>query len=123
MDVTTREPGPLTYFKRIRLGDVGYICAGRFRLLFSAGCPLGKKRRGIDVPHTFKPLEVGEIDDREPLPAGYLGTSGVQVTGALPRPPSSPPSISPTSAQPHPPASPPYVHCITFASSDASDPV
>jgi len=54
--VTTREPAPLDYFERIRPGDVGYIRRGRFNLLFSAGSPLGERRLGVDVPHTFKQL-------------------------------------------------------------------
>ena len=62
MNVTTREPAPAEDFKRIQLGDMGYVRRGRFHLLFSAVCPLDERQLGVDVPLTFKPLDVGPVD-------------------------------------------------------------
>ncbi|KAF9649192.1 hypothetical protein BDM02DRAFT_3186490 [Thelephora ganbajun] len=84
------EPAPLPYFKRVQPGDVGYIRAGCFHLLFSAGYPLGKRQLGIDAPFTFEKLDIGLIIDCEPRVPGYLHTEGVRVTGAR-----LPPSASP----------------------------
>ena len=81
LSVTTREPAPLNYFKRIQLGDVGYVRRGCFRLLFSAGCPLGERQLGVDVPLTFQPLAVGPIINMQPRLPGYLSTNTVQETG------------------------------------------
>lgn len=53
------EPSPTDSYARVELGDVGFIRYGRFHLLFSAGCPLGSRRLGEDVPKTFQPLNVG----------------------------------------------------------------
>jgi hypothetical protein len=60
-DIDSREPGPIYSYRRVRLGDVGYIRRGRFHLLFSAGIPLGSRVPGTDVPLTFEPLDVGPI--------------------------------------------------------------
>jgi len=80
---TIREPAPLPYFERIHPGDVGYIHRGCFHLLFSAGCPLGERRLGSDVPRTFKPLDIGPIfNTGQPRAPGYLSTSGVRETRA-----------------------------------------
>jgi len=78
---TTREPAPLDYFKRIQLGDVGYVRRGCFNRLFSAGCPLGERQLGVDVPPTFQPLSVGPIISTQPRLPGYLSTNTVQETG------------------------------------------
>jgi len=76
---TIREPAPLPYYKRIHPGDVGYIRRGCFHLLFSAGCPKGKKRLGVDVPRTFKPLKIGPIHNpAQPRAPGCLSTIGVR---------------------------------------------
>lgn len=77
---TTRDPAPLDNFKRIQLGDVGYIRRGCFHLLFSAGCPLGERQLGVDVPHTFKKLDVGPISKTQPRFPGYLSTNTVRKT-------------------------------------------
>ena len=82
MNVTTREPAPAEDFKRIQLGDVGYVRRGRFHLLFSAGCPLGERQLGVDVPLTFKPLDVGPVDRTQPRLSGCLSTITVQGSGA-----------------------------------------
>ena len=63
------------------LGDVGYIRRGRFHLLFSAGCPLGSRQPGIDVPDTFEPLEIGHPIRSQPLLPGCLCTNTVKGTG------------------------------------------
>lgn len=77
-----REPAPIYSYKRIRLGDVGYIREGRFHLLFSAGIPLGTRELGVDVPHTFEHLDAGHIIHGEVRPPGYLRTSTVKEMGA-----------------------------------------
>ena len=76
-----REPAPLDYFKRIQLGDVGYVRRGYFNLLFSAGCPLGERQLGVDVPLTFQPLAVGPIINLQPRPLGHLSTKTFRETG------------------------------------------
>ena len=81
LSVTAREPAPLDYFKRIQLGDVGYVRRGCFHVLFSAGCPLGERQLGVDVPPTFQPLSVGPIINTQPRLPGYLSTNTVQETG------------------------------------------
>ena len=103
-----REPAPLSYFTCVQPGDVGYIRTGCFHLLFSAGRPLGNRSLGVDVPRTFKPLEVGEIVERAPLAAGSLCTSGVR--GTRPR---LAHSQSPSSSSSSP--SSPYVHFMVFS--------
>ena len=90
MHTTIRDPAPLPYFKRINPGDVGYIRRGCFHLLFSAGCPKGERRLGVDVPRTFKPLDVGPIFNTQPRLPGYLSTSGVRETRARLTPSASP---------------------------------
>ena len=82
MDVTNREPGPTKSFKRVQIGDVGYVRRGRFHLLFSASLPLGSRELGVDVPLTFKRLNVGEIDRTLPRLPGYLSTNSIRETGA-----------------------------------------
>jgi len=81
-DINCREPGPIYSYKRVRLGDVGYIRRGRFHLLFSAGIPLGSRIRGLNVPLTFEPLNIGPIVSGEVRPPGYLRTDTVQQIGA-----------------------------------------
>ena len=69
-----REPAPIYSYKRVQPGDVGYIRRGRFHLLFSAGCPLGSRRLGVEVPDTFEPLDVGRLIYGQPrLPGWYSG--------------------------------------------------
>jgi len=87
MDVTVREPAPLSSFERIRLGDVGYILRGCFHLLFSAGCPLGRRELGVDVPHTFEQLDVGPTFVTQPRSPGYLSSNTVRETPARLRAP------------------------------------
>ena len=77
-----REPAPIYSYKRIRLGDVGYIRRGRFHLLFSAGHSLGSHRLGTDVPLTFEPLDIGPIISNETRLPGYLCAGTVRKTGA-----------------------------------------
>jgi hypothetical protein len=50
-------------------------------LLFSAGCPLGERQLGVDVPLTFKPLNVGPTVYSQPRLPGYLSTNTVRETG------------------------------------------
>ena len=59
-------------------------------MLFSAGCPLGERRLGIDVPLTFKRLDVGQIFRTQPRLPGHLFTDGVRETRVR-----LPPSASP----------------------------
>jgi len=88
---TIREPAPLPYFERIHPGDVGYIHRGCFHLLFSAGCPLGERRLGVDVPRTFRPLDIGPIfNTGQPQAPGYLSTGGVRETRTRLTPSASP---------------------------------
>ena len=77
----TREPAPLDYFNRVQLGDVGYVRRGCFNLLFSAGCPLGERQLGADVPLTFQPLTVGPIIKVQPRLPGYLSTKTFREAG------------------------------------------
>lgn len=79
MCAITREPAPLSYFKRIQPGDVGYVNAGCFHLLFSAGCPLGDRQPGVDVPLNFKQLVIGPIIKRQARAPGHLSTQCVRA--------------------------------------------
>jgi len=81
-DINRREPGPIYSYRRVRLGDVGYVRRGRFHLLFSAGIPLESRAPGTDVPLSFEPLNVGPIISGEVRPPGYLRTDTVQQIGA-----------------------------------------
>lgn len=121
MHGTAREPAPLSYFERVQPGDVGYIRTGCFHLLFSAGCPLGKRKLGVEVPSTFEQLEVGPVINRQPRLPGYLSTSNVRATRVRLTPPVLPLSASqPSTSQPS--ASPvPCVHSVTSISSSTSD--
>jgi hypothetical protein len=76
-----REPAPIHSFKRIKLGDVGYIRRGQFHLLFSAGCPLGDRQLGVDVPHAFQPLNVGPTVYIQPRRPGCLSTNTIRAVG------------------------------------------
>lgn len=69
---------------------MGYIHEGRFYLLFSAGIPLGSRTLGVDVPHTFEPLDKGPIVEKR-YPEDHLrsGTSkqvGADVGGSVSAP-------------------------------------
>jgi len=77
-----REPAPIYSYKRVKLGDVGYIRRGRFHLLFSAGRPLGSRKLSVDVPDSFQPLDTGHIIYSESRLPGYLCTSTVKEEGA-----------------------------------------
>ena len=79
-----RNPTPLSYFERIQLGDVGYIRRGSFHLLFSAACPLEGRELGVDVPRTFKRLDVGQTFTIGPRQPGYLSTKSVRETPGRP---------------------------------------
>ena len=81
MCATPREPTPLDYFKRIQIGDVGYIRRACFHLLFSAGKPLDERQLGVDVPLTFDSLDVGPIIHFQSRLPGYLSTDPVRETG------------------------------------------
>jgi len=80
-DIDCREPSPIYSYRRVSLGDVGYIREGRFHLLFSAGIPLGERELGTDVPLTFEPLDTGPIL-RRIRPKGHLHTSASRRIGA-----------------------------------------
>jgi len=74
-------------------------------LFFSAGCSAEGREPGVDIPRTFKQLDVGQTFTIEPRPPGYVSTKSVCETRDLPRP-----SIYP------------YVHSVTsipFRTSDA----
>jgi hypothetical protein len=79
---TSREPAPTGDYPRIRLGDVGFIRRGQFHLLFSAGCPLGTRLLGTDVPTSFEELTVGKPVFGQPRLAGCLHTESVREVGA-----------------------------------------
>jgi len=85
MHAISRNPAPLSYFKRIQLGDVGYTRRGCFHLLFSASCSAEGKELGIDVPRTFKQLDVGRTFTTEPQPPGHLSTDTVREARDRPR--------------------------------------
>ena len=68
-------------YRRIEIGDVGFIRQGRFHLLFSAGLPLGERQLGVDVPATFKPLSVGIILRGQPRIPGCIRTATVREAG------------------------------------------
>lgn len=126
MRTTTREPAPLSYYERIQPGDVGYIRTGCFHLLFSAGCPLDDRQPGVDVPSTFKQLDIGPIINRQPRAPGYLFTNNVRASRVRLKPPTSPPSTStlltstvvasPSSVSPLP-----CVHPFVFTPFSSSD--
>ena len=80
MRETTREP----HSNRVQIGDVAFIHEGRLYLLFSARSPLGGRQLGVDVPDTFKQLDIEEIDECDPLTAGYFCTNGVRATSSSP---------------------------------------
>jgi hypothetical protein len=100
---------------------VGYIRTGCFHLLFSAGCPLGERQLGVDVPLTFEQLDVGPIfKDRQPRSPGCLPTKNVEVGRIRLRRPSTPPPSTPSPSTSSPstsspsPTSPPYVRSDPF---------
>ncbi|KAF9651704.1 hypothetical protein BDM02DRAFT_3110142 [Thelephora ganbajun] len=76
------EPAPIHSFKRVRLGDVGYVRRGRFHLLFSAGRPLDNRQLGVDVPLTFVPLNIGPTICSQPRLPGYLSPCTAQEVRA-----------------------------------------
>ena len=60
---------------------MGYVRRGQFHLLFSAGCPLGERQLGVDVPLTFKPLRVGPVNYTQPRGPGHLSSNIARATG------------------------------------------
>ena len=76
--MVSREPAPTQSYERISFGDVGFIRKGQFNLLFSAGCPLGERRLGIDVPLTFEELDIGIPVFFQPRQPGCIGTNTVR---------------------------------------------
>lgn len=81
-NLETREPAPSQSYMRINVGDVGFIRRGQFHLLFSAGCPLGERQPGVDVPLTFEELNIGTLATGQPRRPGCLHTPNVQQVGA-----------------------------------------
>jgi len=79
---SSREPAPIQNYTRINFGGVGFIRCGQFHLLFSAGCPLGGRRLGIDVPLKFEQLDIGNPVFRQPRRPGYRSTGTVRKIGA-----------------------------------------
>ena len=77
-----REPAPTQNYPRIHVGDVGFIRRGQFHLLFSAGCPLGGRQLGYDVPDTFEELTVGTLVFGQPRVPGCLRTDTIRELGA-----------------------------------------
>jgi hypothetical protein len=106
-----REPAPLSYFDRIRPGDVGYIRDGCFNMLFSAGSP----------PPPLKRLDIGRILHPQPRVPGYLTanrkTTTVRFTASTPQ--SSTSSSLTTSPSLTPPV--PYVPSVTSLLPNDSD--
>ena len=98
--LNTRGPAPLSYFKRVQPGDVGYVRTGCFHLLFSAGSPLAERKPGVDVPLTFKQLDIGPIMNHQPWLPGCLVADNARSTQ---------PRL--TSSSPSPPV--PYVCSLT----------
>ena len=47
-------------------------------MLFSAGCSAEGREPGIDIPRTFKQLDIGQTFSIEPRPPGYLSTKTVR---------------------------------------------
>jgi len=82
-DLELREPAPIPNYKRVNIGDVGFLRRGKFHLLFSAGSPLGDRQLGDDVPTTFKQLDVGTLAPRDPRPPGCLHTSTIREVGGV----------------------------------------
>jgi len=80
--VTSREPAPTHNYTRISIGDVGFIRRGQFHLLFSAGCPLGDRQLGEDVPATFEELSIGTPVFGQPRLPVCLRTDTVREVGA-----------------------------------------
>ena len=76
---------------------MGYIRRGCFNLLFSAGIPLGGRELGVDVPRTFKELDVGLVLNAQPLLPGHLSTNTVREIPARGRGPIYPCVRSPAS--------------------------
>jgi len=72
-------------------------------LLFSAGSPLSRRELGVDVPHTFKQLNVGPILHTPPQSPGSLSAGAV-----LEMPANAKESTNP------------YVHSVTSISSRTS---
>ena len=79
---TSREPAPTHNYTRISIGDVGFIRRGQFHLLFSAGCPLGERQLGDDVPDTFEELSIGTPVFGQPRLPVCLRTDTVREVGA-----------------------------------------
>ena len=79
---TSREPAPTHNYTRISIGDVGFIRRGQFHLLFSAGCPLGDRQLGDDVPDTFEELSIGTPVFGQPRLPVCLRTDTVREVGA-----------------------------------------
>ncbi|THH30912.1 hypothetical protein EUX98_g3303 [Antrodiella citrinella] len=78
-----RQPAPLHCYDQVNIGDVGYIRGRQFHRLFSAGCALGDRVLGRDVPEDFRPLDplpivIGRSEPRKP---GPLATASVKVSG------------------------------------------
>lgn len=117
---------------------MGYIRAGCFNLLFSAGCLSDERRPGIDVPLNFEQLDVGPVVNLQPQPPGYLSTNSIRgnrirLTPQVP-PPSTPSSRivsnSPStsllstilsSPQQPPQLSPPTSSCVRSVASASFD--
>ncbi|KAJ3555107.1 hypothetical protein NM688_g2760 [Phlebia brevispora] len=78
-------PSPPSSFKKIKIGYVGYIRRGRFRLIFDANGPIGDRVLGRDVPEGFIPLPsertVAEeyLRPPEPLYTESNKSSGVEI--------------------------------------------
>ncbi|THH29923.1 hypothetical protein EUX98_g4273 [Antrodiella citrinella] len=77
------QPAPLPYYDKVKIGDVGYVRGGHFHLLFSAGCPLGDRELGRDVPLDFRPLDPLSLSvvSGQPRKPGALATRSIRVIG------------------------------------------
>ena len=61
---------------------MGFIRWGRFNLLFSAGSPLGDRKRGVNVPDKFEQLEVGTPQPAQPRDPGCVEAKTHREVGA-----------------------------------------
>ena len=90
---TFREPSPENDHIPTGIGDVGFIRGGRFTLSFSAGSPLGQRKPGVQVPPTFKLLNVGIPVSLDPRPPGCLHTTTIRPLGGSSSTPMSTPYV------------------------------
>ncbi|KAF8528479.1 hypothetical protein BU17DRAFT_38248 [Hysterangium stoloniferum] len=79
----SREPAPLEDYKRVNIGDVGYISQGSFHRLFNASLPADHDDNRNGVPEGFVELDIGTIPikRREPRLPTVLHTNKIITKG------------------------------------------